>query len=312
MEEIEIKVGEFLQEHAQNLVDMCKKNPKEFENLQNIEYTKTTFGLKNNYALFKKLSSFENNINRYYANNYDINGEIYRLTSQFGGRNIIEGKTASQYHGEKIYDYLNKNGLLLDKYKNKRIIFIVGKNGNKENKTYWFVGSMIDNKDFIDDFIENSYWKSGFVDTPEIQGKMQIGEKIAIKSTFVRKNNLPFDNAQKDVSVMSIKAVGTIKEIIENGKKIVVNWERLNPIKEWYFYTYRQTIWALKYDDEKNRALIDFTFKDEPQDINYFLSLPYWNGRYENLENKGSFTLKNQAINQILFGSPGLEKLTIL
>ncbi|PRM98087.1 McrB family protein [Aliarcobacter cryaerophilus] len=308
MKEIEIKVGEFLQEHAQNLVNMCKKNSTELNNLQNIEYTKTTFGLKNNYALFKKLSSFENNINRYYANNYDINGEIYRLTSQFGGRNIIEGKTASQYHGEKIYDYLNKNGLLLDKYKNKRIIFIVGKNGNEENKTYWFVGSMIDNKDFIDDFIENSYWKSGFVDTPEIQGKMQIGEKIAIKSTFVRKNNLPFDNAQKDVSVMSIKAVGTIKEIIENGKKIVVNWERLNPIKEWYFYTYRQTIWALKYDDEKNRALIDFTFKDEPQDINYFLSLPYWNGRYENLENKGSFTLKNQALNQILFGSPGTGK----
>ena len=65
---------------------------------------------------------------------YYINNDIYRLCSQFGGRNIVEGQTASEYHGNKIYDYLNKNNLLLKKYKNQKIIFIVGSDDNDSIK----------------------------------------------------------------------------------------------------------------------------------------------------------------------------------
>ncbi|HAC71115.1 MAG TPA: AAA family ATPase [Arcobacter skirrowii] len=138
MEEIVIRVGDFLKEHINNIVNMCNDNPIEFENLQNVEYAKTTFGLRANYSFFKKLSLFNDNPNiRYYAQDYYINGEKYRLTSQFGGNAIIEGKTTSQYQGEKIYEYLKIYNLLLDKYENKKIIFIAGNNNentiNQEN-----------------------------------------------------------------------------------------------------------------------------------------------------------------------------------
>ncbi|WNL28728.1 hypothetical protein QUR76_03040 [Arcobacter cryaerophilus gv. pseudocryaerophilus] len=138
MEEIVIRVGDFLKEHINNILNMCNDNPTEFENLQNVEYAKTTFGLRANYSFFKKLSLFNDNPNiRYYAQDYYINGEKYRLTSQFGGNAIIEGKTTSQYQGEKIYEYLKIYNLLLDKYENKKIIFIAGNNNentiNQEN-----------------------------------------------------------------------------------------------------------------------------------------------------------------------------------
>lgn len=100
---IKVKVGEFLQEHAQKIIDMCNNNSEEFSKLQDIEYTKRIFGLRSNYPLLNKLSNIKNdgNYNRYYKEDYNINNDIYRLCSQFGGRNIIEGQTASEYHGKK-------------------------------------------------------------------------------------------------------------------------------------------------------------------------------------------------------------------
>jgi 5-methylcytosine-specific restriction protein B len=128
MNTIKIKVGEFLQEHAQNIINMCSTNLKELSNLQDIEYTKSTFGLRSNYPLFNNLINISNSghNNRYYKKNYMIDDDTYRLCSQFGGSQIIESESASEYHGKKIYNYLNTHGLLLDKFKDKEIIFIVG------------------------------------------------------------------------------------------------------------------------------------------------------------------------------------------
>ena len=132
MNTIRIKVGEFLQEHVENIIDMCNSNKDEFLKLQDILYTKTTFGLRSSYPLFNKLSNIKANehYNRYYKKDYNINGDIYRICSQFGGSNIIEKQMASEYHGHKIYDYLTRNNLLLDKFQDKDIIFIVGSENN--------------------------------------------------------------------------------------------------------------------------------------------------------------------------------------
>ena len=128
MNAITIKVGEFLQEHAENIIEMCSEDEDELLNLQDIEYTKTTFGLRSNYPLLNKLSNIKakEHWNRYYKKDYQIGEDTYRICSQFGGSNIIEGKTASEYHGEKIYNYLKAKNILLDKFKDKDIIFIVG------------------------------------------------------------------------------------------------------------------------------------------------------------------------------------------
>lgn len=129
---ITIKVGEFLQEHAGNIIEMCSEDEDELLNLQDIEYTKTTFGLRSNYPLLNKLSNIKakEHWNRYYKKDYSIGNDTYRICSQFGGSNIIVGKTASEYHGEKIYNYLKAKNILLPKFQNQKIIFIVG----SENK----------------------------------------------------------------------------------------------------------------------------------------------------------------------------------
>ena len=41
---------------------------------------------------------------------------------------------------------------------------------------------------------------------------VQVGDRIAIKSSYTRKKDLPFDNRDQTVSVMAIKAIGIITE----------------------------------------------------------------------------------------------------
>ena len=53
---------------------------------------------------------------------------------------------------------------------------------------------------------------------------MRAGDRIAIKSTYVRKRELPFDNRGESISAMGIKAIGTIIENPNDGKRVRVDW----------------------------------------------------------------------------------------
>ena len=112
---------------------------------------------------------------------------------------------------------------------------------------------------------------------------MQPGDRIAIKSTYVRKNGINFDNAGKRVSVMAIKAVGEITENPGNGHSVKVNWTRSDGPREWYFYTNRGTVWEVTPNSGAipwaAEALIKFTFENEPQDYKAFLEGP-WRDHY--------------------------------
>ena len=109
---------------------------------------------------------------------------------------------------------------------------------------------------------------------------MRVGERIAIKAAFTRKNNLPFDNRGQTVSVMAIKATGTIAENPGDGRRIRVQWQSFNSPSEWYFYTYQRTIWKITPGDWKSDALIDFTFNNKPQDLDRFRNYPFWRDRF--------------------------------
>ena len=127
---------------------------------------------------------------------------------------------------------------------------------------------------------------------------------------------------------MAIKAKGVIKENPGDGKKVYVNWDKVEPIREWYFYTYRPTVWKVIPGEWMNDALIDFTFNNEEQDINKFINDPFWKDRYtsdvidsykiENIIQDGAFLdldklslimrrLKEKK-NLILQGPPGTGK----
>ena len=104
---------------------------------------------------------------------------------------------------------------------------------------------------------------------------MQPGDRIAIKSSFTRKHNLPFDYQGKTASGMKIKATGTITKNLGDGRRIEVDWTPVVPQREWYFYTYQRTVWevwpgsgTLPWAAD---ALIRFAFEYQPQDYHRFL-----------------------------------------
>lgn len=148
---------------------------------------------------------------------------------------------------------------------------------------FWFVGaSFSGSMDQTDRFLKEGIWE---VHTPTSResahvNAMRVGDRIAIKSTYVRKRNLPFDAGDEPVAVMGIKAIGTVISNEGNGHQVGVQWTAINPVREWFFYTYRPTIWRMRADNWKADALIRFTFDNEPQDFERFLQSASLRDRY--------------------------------
>lgn len=64
---------------------------------------------------------------------------------------------------------------------------------------------------------------------------MLPGECIAIKASYTRKHGVPFDNRGRTVSALSIKALGTILSNLQDGERVQVQWQTVEPVREWYF-----------------------------------------------------------------------------
>jgi hypothetical protein len=176
---------------------------------------------------------------------------------------------------------------------------------------YWFVGASFGRtSDQFDRFIAEGIWE---IDSPSDRHReqvlrMQPGERIAIKATYVRKNNLPFDNRGRSVSVMSIKATGTITANDNDGERVSVTWDPPAQPREWYHYTYQPTIWEVYPTNEMARRLIRFAFLGEAQDHDWFLeNLSHWGGLPAD-EAPPPDPVKRSPLNLILYGPPGTGK----
>ena len=131
-------------------------------------------------------------------------------------------------------------------------------------------------------FLEEGIWQNGYEDkfTDQVRA-IKPGDRIAIKAGFSRKWNTPFDARGHTVSVMRIKAVGTVTHNHGDGRTVDVEWEPLAAPREWYFYTYRTTITRARVEDEElARRLVAFTFEGAPQDYAHFIAHPYWRERF--------------------------------
>ncbi|MEA3061933.1 MAG: 5-methylcytosine-specific restriction enzyme [Sphingomonadales bacterium] len=178
---------------------------------------------------------------------------------------------------------------------------------------YWFVGAAYGRTDDqTERFVRNGIWQ---ISDPaererELVSSMQVGERIAIKASFVQRDRLPFDARGRHVSVMRIKARGTVAEASADGETIKVDWEKGFSPKDWYFYTYQRTIWQVTPAKEMSRRLIRFAFDDEPQDVAWFLdNLPRWQQvAASESERDESAPLSSQPTNLILYGPPGTGK----
>src|SRR6266404_3697347 len=146
----------------------------------------------------------------------------------------------------------------------------------------WFVGAAYGGtEDQSPRFLADGIWENGYDDKLlDVVRSMRPGDRIAVKAAYTRKRGLPFDNHGHTVSVMAIKAIGTITENLNDGKRVRVNWKKVDPIREWYFYTNRGTVWRVLADDWMAEGLVAFAFEGKPQDVDRFRNEPYWRERF--------------------------------
>lgn len=145
-------------------------------------------------------------------------------------------------------------------------------------RQFWFAGAVWNGKDDqLDRFLAEGIWQNGTHNTFAAQIlTMRPGDKIAIKSSYVRKYGLPFDNKGRPVSCMKIKAIGTIVANRNDGLTVDVEWQKGTVARDWYFYTFRNTLARANPDDDHARRLVRFTFGGAEQDYQHFLKHPYW------------------------------------
>ena len=164
---------------------------------------------------------------------------------------------------------------------------------NAENapQSNWFVGASYGRtEDQTPRFLSEGIWENGYDDKYlDLVRSMRPGDRIAIKSSYTRKHDLPFDNRGNTVSVMAIKAIGTITENLNDGKRVRVDWTKQEPPREWYFYTNRGTIWRVVPGEWTADGLLAFSFENKPQDIDRFCNAPYWRERFGSGPDKKRF-----------------------
>ena len=202
---------------------------------------------------------------------------------------------------------------------------------NSEQNDYFFVGTKFGDDDYLDSFRKEGKWELGWHNNEEnkqyqkmlkLFNKIKPGDVLFAKSTYVKKKNLPF--VKKDdlkVSVMKIRGMATVKEVLDDGHTIIVDWNKEYIEREWFFFTGQETIWFpsdIKYRTKETNQLIKFATSDEIiiQDYDYFLNHPNWK-KYKKLESetmlRNDFLFDYSGIlkkskNLILRGAPGTGK----
>ena len=199
------------------------------------------------------------------------------------------------------------------------------------NNNFYFVGTKFGNDDYLEHFNKEGKWELGWHNDEEnkqyqkmlkIFNKIKQGDILFAKSSYTKKHNLPFSKkSEMKVSVMKIRGRGIVKEILNDGHTVIVDWEQGYLEREWYFLTSQETVWCPldnNYRKKEANQLIDFALSDDikEQDYNYFLNHLDWK-RYKvendvNSEQKGDSmkyaNVLKQSKNLILRGAPGTGK----
>jgi 5-methylcytosine-specific restriction protein B len=152
-----------------------------------------------------------------------------------------------------------------------------------EQAVYWFVGASYGGtEDQTERFLAEGIWENGYTDKLlDKVREMEPGERIAIKSTYTRKHGLSFESGGQTVSVMAIKAIGTITRNKRDGRRVEVDWDKqFDPAREWYFYTQRSTVWKIVPNDWMRENLVHFAFEEGQQEISRFRNHPFWRERF--------------------------------
>lgn len=197
----------------------------------------------------------------------------------------------------------------------------------KRARTFYFVGSKLGERDYLEEFKQKGKWELGWrgnEDSEQYQKMykilktMQPGDILFAKTSYTRKKKLPFEiKDEMTVSVMNIRGMGTVKEVLDDGHTVIVEWEKSYVEREWYFFTGQETIWVpstIKNREEETRQLVDFAISQErkEQDYHYFFNHPSWSKyKGETMKKDNIFEYKHIleiSHNLILRGAPGTGK----
>lgn len=155
---------------------------------------------------------------------------------------------------------------------------------SNNTRPIWFVGAAWGSTDDqTERFLRDGIWENGWEadhSSSDITKSVRSGDRIVLKARYGRQYNLPFDNRGRYVPGMLIKAIGVVTQNMGDGRFLRVDWEPIDPPREWYFSMYAQTIHAVRPDNWKREALIAFAFNNKPQDIDRFRNDPQYRERF--------------------------------
>lgn len=229
-----------------------------------------------------KQSIFENQVHwaRFYLAKANLVGSPKRgqwgLTPESFGAHLTPEETWSLY--VKVRD-ANRPGVTVDE-ETKPAPGITDE--SSLDVAYWFAGAVwSDSADQLQRFLDEGVWENQSEDQfSSAVRRMKAGDRIAIKASFVRKRGIPFDVGGNPVSVMRIKATGTILANPNDGRTVRVAWDPQFSPRDWYLYTYRTTVVEADVENETAKRLVEFTFRNGEQDYEWFLGQPYWLEKY--------------------------------
>jgi len=174
----------------------------------------------------------------------------------------------------------------------------------QSSEQYWLLGANWDGDDKTSIFVAESRWENGYEDKLlDRVRKVKSGDRVAIKSTYTRKLDLPFNSRGKTISCMDIKARGIVKKNPGDGRHLEVEWETDFEPRTIYFYTYRSTIDLIDKAKYKGTT-VAWVFGDLDQDVD-------WLEEQALLLNQDAPAQVNKivgSLNRILYGPPGTGK----
>lgn len=147
----------------------------------------------------------------------------------------------------------------------------------------WFLNKPSEVKgEHLSTYLAEGEWVSRSIENHREQLRSMLpGQHVALKSTAVRRSNIPFFNADQPVSVMTIHATGRVRDVEPDAGRIEIDWDRLGEPREWFMFTGIVALWLVdRAGHERSGSLLDFTFDGQPQDFESFLAGQFWGSRY--------------------------------
>ena len=131
-------------------------------------------------------------------------------------------------------------------------------------------------------FLAEGVWENGYEDGRygDLVRSMWPGDRIAIKSSYTRKHDLPFDNRGATVSVMAIQAVGTITANLDDGRRVRVDWSPVSPPREWVFLHQSRDGMARRAGQLDWGWTSGLRLRRPTPDLHRFRNEPFWRERF--------------------------------